>query len=158
MKKILFSLKLLLCVNFVFAQTPQDSITIKKSLSTLYLQNGKILKPKQLLEITKTNPIAFEAMTKAKKNVVPATIFGSIGGFFIGYPLGAAISGAKMNWALFGIGAGATLISLPFSVAYGKHAKTAITTYNQGLQKTSYRKIDLESTLGANGVGLKLKF
>lgn len=155
MKKILLILILAIISNLSFAQAPQDTIVIKKSL---FLQNGKPLKPKQLLEITKVNPAAFEYMQKGQKNYAPAQIFGFIGGFGIGYPLGGVLGGAKMNWTVFGIGFGFIAASIPFSNAYTKNAKTAVSIYNQGLQKTSYRKVQLESTLSANGIGIKARF
>lgn len=153
MKKILLILILAISSNLLFAQAPQDTIVIKKSM---FLQNGKPLKPKQLLEITKTNPEAFEYMQKAHMNYAPASIFGFIGGFGIGYPIGGLIGGAKMNWTVFGFGFIAA--SIPFSNAYIKNSKTAVNIYNKGLQKTGYRKVQLESTLSANGIGLKARF
>lgn len=158
MKKLLLSFILTLFMSNGFSQTQQDTITIKKSLGTVYIQNGKMLKPKQLLELTKSNPVAYEAMLKAKKNQVPAAIFGSIGGFCIGYPLGAAISGSDMNWTLLGVGAALTVISIPFSSAYNKNTSTAVKAYNEGLQKLSYKKVRLESMLSLRGLGLKATF
>lgn len=155
MKKSLAIAILTFSSHLMFAQAPQDTIVIKRSA---FLQNGKALKPKQLLEITKTNPVAFEQMQKAQKNVVPATILGSIGGFGIGYSLGGLIGGRDINWTVFGVGAGFIVASIPFSSAYAKHAKKAVLTYNEDLQKLGYKKLFLESTLGANGIGIKATF
>jgi hypothetical protein len=155
MKKILFSLFLIASALSCFSQTKTDTITIKKSA---FYYNGKLLTPKKLVEITKPNPIAFEKMQQAQKNYIPALILSSAGGFAIGYPLGGLIGGNKMNWTLFGIGAGLVAISIPFSTAYNKHAKDAVNIYNQGIQKTSFRKVKLEGNLSNNGIGLKLSF
>ena len=138
MKKLLLLAIIAISTNFLFAQAPQDTIIFKKGK---FQQNGKLLKPKQLLEITKTNPEAFKYMQKAHKNYAPASILGAIGGFGIGYPLGGLIGGRDMNWTVFGIGAGFIASSIPFSSAYVKNAKTAVSIYNQGLQKTGYRKV-----------------
>ena len=142
MKKLLLIAVLVVSSQMIFAQAPQDSIEIKRGV---FRQNGKMLQPKQLLEITKSNPVAFEYMQKAKKNYLPATILGSIGGFGIGFPLGGLVAGRTMNWTVFGIGLGFVAVSIPFSSAYTKNAKNAVLTYNQGLQKTGYKKIFLEN-------------
>lgn len=130
MKKLLLLALFALISQLLFTQTPQDTIVIKKRG---FLLNGKLLKPKQLLEVTKTNPLAFEYMQKAQKNFVPASILGTIGGFGIGFPLGTLIASGKMNWTIFGIGASFIAVSIPFSSAYAKNAKKAVLTYNQGL-------------------------
>jgi hypothetical protein len=135
MKKLLLLAILIISSHLIFAQAPQDTIEIKKSA---FLQNGKLLKPKQLLEITKTNPVAFECMQKARKNYVPAAVLGFIGGFGMGYSLGGLIGGRETNWTVFGIGAGFIAASIPFSSAYAKNAKKAVLIYNQGLQKNSF--------------------
>ena len=51
-----------------FAQANQDSIIVKKTLGSVFVQNNKNLTPKQLLEITAINPEAYQLMQKAKKN------------------------------------------------------------------------------------------
>ena len=155
MKKLILLAIIVISSNILLAQAPQDTIAYKKGK---FQQNGKLLKPKQLLEITKTNPIAFEYMQKAKKNYTPSQILGSIGGFGIGYPLGRLVGGGEMDWTIFGIGAGFIAASIPFSSAYVKNAKNAVSIYNQGLQKTGYRKVQWESTVNANGIGIKARF
>ena len=142
-------------MQLVLAQIPKDTIEIKKSG---FLLNGKQLKPKQLLEITKSNAISFDYMQKAQKNWVPASILGAIGGGLVGFPLGSVIAGGKMNWTLLGVGAGLIVVSLPLSSAYFKYAKKAVLEYNQGLQKTGYNKVFLQSTISANGIGIKATF
>ncbi len=155
MKKLFILAMLVVSSHLTFAQAPQDTIVIKRSA---FMQNGKLLKSKQILEITKTNPLAFEYMQKAQKNLVPATIFSALGGFGIGYSLGGLIGGREINWTVFGVGAGFVVASIPFSSAYAKNAKAAVLTYNEGLQKTGYRKVFLKSTLSANGIGLTATF
>ena len=155
MKKLLFLTILAIWSNLLLAQAPQDTIEIKKNV---FVQNGKFLRPKQLLKITRTNPEALKFMQKARKNNTSAIILGAIGGYGIGLSLGGLAVGIKMNWQIFGIGAGFTAASVPFYLGYDKNAKTAVIIYNQGLQKTSYRKVQWESTVNANGIGIKARF
>ena len=156
MKKLLFLAILAISSNLLLAQAPQDTIVINKSV---FMQNGKFLRSKQLLKITKTNPEALKYMQKACKNNAPALLLNSIGGFCIFSPIWARLTaGIKMNWQIFGIGAGFIAASIPFYSGYDKNAKTAVIIYNQGLQKTGYRKVQWESTVNANGIGIKARF
>ena len=59
---------LLLNGSLIFGQSQSDSIQIKKILGTVFIQNGKKLTPKQLLEITKINSEAYNEMKVAKSN------------------------------------------------------------------------------------------
>ena len=97
-------------------------------------------------------------MKIAKDNYIAGSVFQYVGGLFIGYPIGISLGGGKPNWALTGIGAGLAVISIPFTVAYIKHAKNAVMIYNKGLKYSSMIKIDLRMTMTNNGVGLKITF
>lgn len=99
-----------------------------------FFQNGQKLRPGELLKITQINPEAYKEMKKAKSGFDVATIFGSIGGFLIGWPLGTALAGGDPNWALAGIGAGLVVVAIPFNSSYVKHAKNSVRIYNAGLE------------------------
>lgn len=159
MKKTVLFILLVSAFKFGFAQTQPDTITIKKGLSTSFIKNGKLLKPKEIEQIVTTNSLASDHYQQAKKNILPATIFGSAGGFLIGYPLGSAIAGGKFNFGLLGIGVGLVGVSIPFSSAYNKHTRKAVQVYNGsviGAIKSSKPKVS--SFLGASGLGLKAVF
>ncbi len=126
MKKTFLILLFISAFKLTFGQTQTDTITIKKGLSTYFVKNNKPLKPKEIEQILSNNSLAAETYSQAKKNIVPATIFGSAGGFLIGYPLGAAIGGGKFNFTLLGIGVGLIGVSIPFSSAYNKHTLKAV--------------------------------
>ena len=149
---------LILCVSQIFAQSQTDSIQIKKSLGTIFIQNGKKLTPKQLLEITKVNQEAYKEMKVAKSNHDIGSVFGFAGGFLVGWPLGTAIAGGEPNWALAGIGAGLIVMSIPFSSSYAKHAKNAVGIYNNGLNQTGLRKVNFDLGLTCYGIGVKMRF
>ena len=132
-KLTLFTAILMLFASLSFAQNQTDSITVKKK--GVYLQNGKILKPKELLEITKNNPEAYALMKKAQTNYAFANVFSFTGGFMIGWQLGSLIGGGEANWGVAGAGAGTILIAIPFSSAYIKHSQNAVDLYNADLSK-----------------------
>ena len=135
MKKISLLLKgfFILNVGQIFGQNQTDSIRIEKRLGTVFIQDGKLLTPKQLLEITKINHAAYEEMKVAKTYRSTAMVLGYAGGFFIGWPIGTAIGRGEPNWVLAGVGAGLILLSIPLSTSYSKHATEAVGIYNSVL-------------------------
>lgn len=138
-----------------FAQTSGDPIEIQKNR---FFQNGQRLAMPQLLEITKPNDAAYAEMKKAQTNSVVGAVFGGVGGFLIGFPLGTAIGGGDPNWAMAGIGAVVVAIGIPFSVSGTKHAKEGVSIYNEGLKSTSFMRPEIEFGLTNNGLGLALRF
>ena len=125
---------LLLIMQSSIGQNLKDSIQITISLGTVFRQHGENLSPGQLLEIMKPYPEAYKEMNIAKGNSDAAFVIGFAGGLLVGYPIGALIAGGKMNWAIFGSGAGLICISIPFSSAYTDHAKKAVSFYNKDLK------------------------
>lgn len=155
MKRLIIISILLVSFSQIFAQNQTDTIEVKK---TVFKQNGKILKTRQLLEITKINQEAYKEMKIAKSNYDAGNVFGFLGGFMVGYPIGTAIGGGDANWTLAGIGAGLIIIAIPFSIAYSKHAKNAVKIYNNGLLKTESRKIDFNFGFTCDGIGIRMTF
>lgn len=158
-------IKLLICSFFlttalfsVSGQAPTDSITIKKSFGTVFLQHGKILTPKQLLKITKTVDEAYNEMKLAKNNFDAGSVIGFTGGAFIGWPIGTAIGGGEPNWTLAAVGAGLIVVSVPFTSAYKKHTIKAISIFNSRLKNTGLTNIDFKIGCTTHGVGLSLSF
>jgi uncharacterized protein YcfJ len=149
---------LLLQTNFVFGQSTSDSITIvKKGPGTSFYQNSKKLTTKELTEITRSNSEAFKEMTAAKTNQAAGTVFGFIGGFLVGWPLGTAIGGGDPNWTLAAVGAGFIGVSIPFSIAYTKRATRAVDIYNADTRTSSKNKLQLNFGVSQNRIGLKMK-
>jgi hypothetical protein len=157
--KTLFTLcfSLLFTVQ-LFAQTRVDSIEVKKGFSTTFRQNGRNLTPKQLQEITQSNPEAKKEMQLAQSKNVVASILGTAGGALIGWPVGAALGGGEPNWTLAGVGAGLVAIGIPFSASYVKHATKAVQLYNGGQMQSSVPKLDVKLGFTGNGLGLNMKF
>lgn len=136
----------------------KDTIEIRKSLGPVFKQNGRPLKPKQILEIMQqqSNTAAYNEMLIAKKNIAIANVIGGIGGFMFGFPLGTAIGGGKPDWVIFGIGTALIAGSIPFSVAYSKHAIKAVKFYNSGLKPTTMRS-SVNINFGLIGKRLEMK-
>ncbi|WP_222166350.1 hypothetical protein [Edaphocola aurantiacus] len=147
---------LLFCLTAIglFAQTPE--------YNTLRLYRGKVYynnwpqKHKDLLKITKNNPVAYNAVARAGTNNVASVVFGAIGGGLIGLQIGNVITGQPVNKYLLGAGLAAVAITIPLEIAHKKHLRRAVSSYNQG--STTARSKQLELGLCENGLGLRLKF
>ena len=158
MKNALITLLFIFTIFNISAQNQVDTIVVKKKMGVVFMQNGRYLKPIQLLEITKSNTNAFKEMKIAKTNFDVGTVFGAIGGALVGYPIGTYLGGGEPVWELAAIGVGFIAISIPFSVAYSSHAKNAVRIYNSDLKNTTQNIIQFKIGITNNGLALKMKF
>jgi len=159
MKKSAISFFLILFCIIASGQSQPDSvIVIRKPLGTVFQQNGKYLTPRQLVEITSINPAALSEMKKARTNYSTGMVFSYIGGFMIGWPIGTALAGGDPEWAMAGVGAGLIAVSIPFSSAYGRHARKGAAIYNSTLTYTGSVLPEYRLKLMANGIGLQIRF
>lgn len=116
-------------------RSPADTIDMASSFFSgfrFYVANQRI-DNKELKTLLKTNGVAFAQFKSANTSGAFSTILGYTGGFLIGWPIGTAIAGGKPNWALAGIGAGLTAVSIPLSISAKKKLKSAVSTYNASL-------------------------
>jgi uncharacterized membrane protein YedE/YeeE len=158
MRKI-FTLGLLLILSYsLYGQSISDTIEVQKAMGVVFLQKGQKLTPRQLLEISESNPESYAEMKIAKGNYDAGSVFGFTGGFLVGWPLGTAVAGGDPNWTMAAIGAGLIGISIPFSVAYSKHARKAVEIYNGGLKQTGFNSVETRVGLTSGGSGLKINF
>jgi len=159
-KYVLFTALLALSCLFSFAQTPNASIEMKKTLGGyLFYQSDQRLNMSQLTRAMKANEQAYNEFKIAKSNYVAASIIGGAGGFMIGWPLGAALAGGEANWTMAGIGAGLVAISIPFNVKFNKQAKIAVEKFNEGLKTGSLKdKSEIRFSMTGNGAGLVFRF
>ncbi len=158
MRKILFIGILLFTIVNSFGQNTKDSIEIRSGFSTTFRQNGKLLTPKQMLDVTLLNSQAHEEMVYAKTNYDIGSVFAACGGFLIGWPCGTYLGGGKPNWNLALGGASLCLLTIPFNSAYIRHAKNAAIIYNSGLKRTSFNSINIQYGFTSEGIGITLKF
>jgi hypothetical protein len=161
MKRIAIILTLLtVSLTFAFGQTVTDSISVKKVFGGYqFYQGEKILNMNQLVNAIKPNDQAYLQIKSAKSSYTIATIIGGVGGFMVGWPIGAALGGGEPNWTMAGIGAGLIVVSIPITHRFNKKAKQAVETFNSGLQASSFwDKNELQLSLTGNGIGLTLNF
>lgn len=151
---------LLASLTNAFAQTPNDSITIKKVFGGYqFYQGEQRLNMNQLVKTMKSNDYAYQKIKSARSTYTLASIIGGVGGFMVGWPLGTAIGAGKPNWTMAGIGAGLIVVSIPISQNFNKKAKQAVDIFNGGIQTSSFwDKNELKLTMIGNGIGLTLNF
>jgi hypothetical protein len=72
----------------------QEDIQMQKTFfGTKFISNGRVLKPRDVLQLMRSDQEAYPVFRKAKSNYDAAGVLGFIGGFLVGWPLGTAIGG-----------------------------------------------------------------
>ncbi len=130
-------------------------ITHKKGV---YKYNNTRLSPKQLLELTESNPVAYRQMKKAKNHYDLAIIFGTIGGGVVGWAIGSSVSGKELSYGLLTVGGIFIACSIPFIIDYKNRSKIAVEHYNSRLNMSDYKPIDYKLAFTGNGLGLVVSF
>jgi hypothetical protein len=159
MKKI-FLILLIAFISMPFcAQSQSDTIQVfKRYGGYTYTMNGKVLKIADVNELMRSNAEALPYWKKAKRATGISTVFGCVGGFCLGYTLGA-LMGGDFNPTLAIVGAGCLLIGIPISSGAVKNASKAIGIYNSGAKvappSSSYH---LNVGISNDGIALVLKF
>ncbi len=125
-----FTLISILCA-LSFLGSAQEIKMYKTFGGVRYEMDTLVLSPKQVLEVLKSNPVAFEEFKRAKVNYNIAGVLGFTGGMLIGFPIGTAIAGGDPEWGLAAGGVGLLLASIPFNRAYKGRAFGAIELYNK---------------------------
>ena len=113
---------------------------------------------RDLLEITQSNPEAYQEMKRAKSNHSLANVMGFIGGGLIGWPIGTAIGGGEPKWVLAGAGAVVLFFAIPLSTGYNKRSKSAVEIYNSGLAQSQLKSPSFTLASTQNGIGLLISF
>ncbi|WP_114752561.1 hypothetical protein [Pleomorphovibrio marinus] len=129
-----------------------------ESRKSHFFYEGQRLQPRNMLEIMKDHPKAYEEMRAAKSNYDVAQVLGGIGGFMIGWPVGTAIAGGDPNWLLAGIGAGVIIGSIPMLTAYSKRSRAAVDMYNEGIRGHSMHPVQIQFGGTSAGLGLMVTF
>ena len=162
-KKILcFSSVLLLChLAFVcHAQSPPPGLVMYKTFGGAIFEYTKdtttfTVSPKQVLQIMKDDPVAYQEFKKARVNYSVAGTMGFIGGSLIIFPVVTAIAGGDPEWGFAAGGAAFLAASIPLNKAFRRHAAGAIDTYNKN--HTTFRP-RVEYFFSGLGLKVLIKF
>jgi hypothetical protein len=130
MKKVILGLLLISSMHALQAQDRAELKIYKTFGGARFEMDTLVLSPKQVLEVLKVEPLAYEKFKKAKANYNAAGVLGFAGGVLIGIPLGTAIAGGEPEWGI--ALAGGVLILGAFSLnnIFKSHAFEAIELYN----------------------------
>jgi len=161
MKRITVILTLLMMIfTASYGQTPNDSIQMKKTFGGYqFYQDGKLLRVSQLVKALQPNEQAYQEIKKAQSSYTLASIIGGVGGFMVGWPLGASLAGGEANWTMAGIGAGLIVVSIPISSSFNKQARSAVENFNAGLKPVAFwdqHELKVGST--QNGLAIIFRF
>lgn len=131
--KIFLTLITIFCsTRLLLAQADEGGLRMKESFwGVKFYNDNRLIRPNEVLNLMKADEEAYAAFKKAKANYDAAQVFGFVGGFMIGWPIGTAIGGGDPQWGLAAGGAGVLLLSIPFSSAFLKHSRNAIAIYNK---------------------------
>lgn len=109
------------------------------------------LSPRQVSEILKEQPVAYEEFKKARSNYSASGILGFAGGLLVAIPLGTALAGGKPEWTLAVAGGALIVASIPLSKAFHRHAQNALDEYNKKFPTSA-----IHTNLYLCGTGAKL--
>lgn len=125
-----------------------------------FAHDGDRLDFKEIRSMARHNYDALRVLQRAQGWKNGANVFSFVGGFLIGWPLGATIFGNDPNWNLALYGLAAVLVSVPLASKSTQITKEAVDIYNGGLEATSFRyeTIQLSLSSTAHGVGFLVSF
>lgn len=160
---------MLLCLLFIFIKQAcfcqaqyKDSLFFRAN--RIY-KNDTLQKNTELKLLMAKDEVASNEFKQGVSTQTVAGVFGFVGGFLIGFPLGQAFAKKsvynKPKWYLAGVGAGVAAVGIAFNTTANNHFRNAVQYYNEGL-KNAYRKnktpIQLNFAFNMNGVGISAKF
>lgn len=124
---LLITIFLIVFAGTVFAQ----EITMYKTFGGVRFERSTLaLSTKQVTEILRDKPLAFEEFRRAKANNNIASVLGFTGSILIALPLGTALVGGNPEWLLAAGGATCILGSITFNRIFKARALHALDIYN----------------------------
>jgi len=152
LQKITLTFVVSFFTTIALAQTAGEITMVKTFGGTRFEMDTLTLSPRQVMEILKDTPLAYEEFKQAKKNYSTAGVMGFTGGLLIGFPVGTLIAGGDPEWGLAIGGAALLLGSIPLNKAFQRHANNALDLHNK---KFSSR---INTNFYFTGNGLRLRF
>ncbi|PKD20010.1 hypothetical protein APR41_15170 [Salegentibacter salinarum] len=157
MKILSLLLFLLIGITSVSAQEIEAE---KVFLGYKFTMNNKTLDFKGMQKLMIADEQATRLIKKARKNNTISTILGSIGGSFVGIPIGAAVAGGDAPWVLAGVGAAFIGVAIPISIRANNQAHQAAERINQvnSSQPNPLVPVTFKFIGNQQGLGLALSF
>lgn len=169
--KILFTILLSFLSTIAYCQN-SDSLTLGKGNNDFFVKGNQKYRLSEYKKVF-TNAEALQYMKKARTNSTVSQVFGGIGGAFMGFGLGRAISGgnktvtqngmvikekAKGTWGFIGAGLGIVGIGIPFALSSNKNLKKAVNAQNKSSENVETKATSYRFEIGGNGIALSYNF
>ena len=145
----------ILVIVFVDVAFGQEITMYKTFGGVRFERDTLVLSTKQVLEILREKPLAFEEFKKARANYNIAGVLGFTGGLLICFPLGSALAGGNPEWGLAAGGAVLILGSIPFNRIFKARALNALDVYNG---KETSSSVKHKFYFGGTSARLVIKF
>jgi len=156
MKTLSLLLLLFLSITSLSAQQIESE---KVFLGYKFTMNNQRLDLKAMQKLMIADKEATRLIKKARTNNTISTILGSIGGSFVGIPIGIAASNQDAPWALAGVGVAFIGVAIPISIRSNNQALEAAERINQvNSSPPNPLQITFNFIGNQNGVGLALSF
>ncbi len=129
-------LLVILCLSLKLrAQNNKDTLVIKTTFASINMYDpmGVKVSLSEAKKRASNNRMALHYFEAAQMNHLFSLLFSLPGGFLIGYNMGIAVGGGKINPAYFFTGFGLAALSFPFDLATAKNLKKAVQVYNDSL-------------------------
>lgn len=132
---------------------PNSVIEVRSAaLGGDYEQGGQPLDSGDMIDQLGERPASRAKIERARALSMVATVAASLGGAAIGWPAGVALVGRDdPPWVLAGVGAGALILSIPFTIWAWSEVSRAVEAHNESLAASS--EDDPEPEPGAARIG-----
>lgn len=135
----------------------QDSLVYYKS-NNVVTQNDTIRNMDNLFTLMRPQKETFKRIESARDCFFFSNLFYILGGFPLGYSIGSFLVTQKMNWILFGAGAGLFTGGVILNFRGKNKVEDAVNSYNNNLGLESMNRTPLEFSFGVNQYGLAMNF
>ena len=159
MKNLLLAgLILIITTGHIFAQSNEIGVFEKGILKKkVYIKCDIELTELQFVNLFANDEILFDFYKPLALNYTAHSLFKSAAFFLIFFPVTETIYGNKdPHWNLAIIGAGCAALSIPFKIGFNKHAKGAVSFYNNVYPNTG--SVNFDFNVSPNGVGIVMNF
>ena len=159
MKISLVIVYLVLTLSVLKAQSKTDSIFIQKlGVNSKFIQNKKVLNTKDVLLVMESNQDAYRAMKNAKIYSLAAYPLVIVGIGMFAFPVYNKVVNDVADIRLLVGGLGLGMLAGLASTTGKNKARYAVYLFNEGVNQSSQRNVNLDFGLNANGLGITLRF
>lgn len=159
---ILLLFSLLFVSNFLIGQDFSFNKRIAISKTGNYIQYGRYIKDKELINQLETKPKCQKYATRARLGRAGMILISSASAYMVLIPIGQMALDHKPNWAYPLLGVGLFALNIPLYKSYKKNLKKGVLKFNRELPEEVLKdqRTNLEISLQSkyNGIAMVFKF